>query len=171
MLPLALNLKGFPCFFTMFLVPKEQQQSWQQPDIYLLKALGLTVYHCTDWKQTGRDEGYKGRWGKNPNRFPGKIEMSFFFQSAAGQQRDFRSEFAQCLHKKGEHSPWTTLFWEKLGAQTKFSVSEYLSTNVINEILTHPTCINYIYPLLNISNSKSLRVVLVTSRLQYLCLE
>lgn len=31
MLPLALNLKGFPCFVPVFLVPKEQQKSWPEP--------------------------------------------------------------------------------------------------------------------------------------------
>lgn len=41
--------------------------------------------------------------GKTPTDLQGNL--SFFFQSAASQQRDFRSEFAQCLHGKGEHSP------------------------------------------------------------------
>lgn len=71
----------------------------------LLTALGLTwtANHYRDVKQTGRDEGYKTRWGKKTQQI--SRENWAFFQSAASQQRDFRSEFAQCLHGKGEHSP------------------------------------------------------------------
>lgn len=91
-----------------------------------------------------------------------------FFQPSADTQRDFRWEFAQCLQQMWGGRIQLKLLCSGSNGVLK-TASHFLATaNATIENLKHLTCIS---PPLSISNSKSLREVLVKPRLQHLCLQ